>query len=144
MTEKPIIIEGDIFIDRRGKLKYVNDFNFTNVGRFYIIENSSIDVIRAWQGHKIERKYFYVISGSILIYVVKIDNWDKPSIKLPVKKYIMNDKKSQILIIPPGYANGIKSLEAGSKVLVFSSLNFENAKKDDFRFDKNLWCDWNS
>ena len=47
-------------------------------------------------------------------------------------------------MIPLGYANGIKALETNSKLIVFSSQTLENAKKDDYRFEKNLWFDWNS
>lgn len=144
MIEKPLIIDGDSFVDERGILSFVNDFEFNDVKRFYIISNYSEKIIRAWQGHKIERKYFYSINGSFVICAVKIDNWDKPSLNLPVEKYILNDKKSQILMIPPGYANGIKALKHNSKLLVFSSLSFENAKNDDYRFNKKLWYDWYS
>lgn len=144
MVEKPIIIEGDSFVDDRGVLSFVNDFKFNDVKRFYIISNHSEKIIRAWQGHKIERKYFHVISGVFLICAVKIDNWDKTSAKLPVEKFILNDKKSQILMIPPGYANGVKALKHDSKLLVFSSLTLENSKNDYYQYDKNLWYDWYS
>lgn len=137
------LIDGGIFKDERGKLRFVNDFDFSDVKRFYIIENNSVDVIRAWQGHKIERKFFYVVLGSFLICAVKIDDWDNPSATLRVEKYILNDRKSQILMIPAGYANGIKALEPNSKLLVFSSQTLEDAKNDDYRFEKDMWYDWN-
>ena len=45
-------------------------------------------------------------------------------------------------MIPAGYANGIKSLEEGSKLIVFSSNNLEDAKEDDYRFPADMWFNW--
>ena len=142
MIQKPKVIEGGIFLDERGTLKFVNNFNFSDVRRFYIIENNSVDVIRAWQGHKKVNKYFYIVSGSFLICGVKIDDWENPSQNLQVEKFILSENKSQILMIPPGYANGIKALKLSSKLLVFSSQTLEDAKNDNYRFDSKLWYDW--
>jgi len=60
MIEKPLIIDGDSCADERDVLSFVNDFKFNDVKRFYIISDHSEKIIRAWQGHKIERKYFYM------------------------------------------------------------------------------------
>ena len=138
------IISGGSFNDERGTLRFVNDFDFSDVKRFYQIENNSTDIVRAWQGHKVENKYFFVTSGSFLICGVKIDNWENPSKNLPVEKYIMSSKESQILMIPTGYANGIKALEENSKLMVFSSNNLEDAKNDDYRFPANMWYNWST
>ena len=143
MNQKPGIIKGGIFQDERGSISFVNEFDFSDVKRFYVITNRSENIVRAWQGHKIERKYFYTISGSFLICAVKIDDWDNPSQDLPVEKVTLSENKSQILMIPPGYANGIKALKHDSKLLVFSSLTLENAKSDDYRFEASLWYGWN-
>ena len=68
--------------------------------------NISEKTTRAWQGHQIEYKYFYVVSGLFLICAVKIDNWQNPSKDLFVEEFILSEEKSWILAIPPGYANG--------------------------------------
>ena len=138
----PHIIPGNSFTDSRGTLRFVNDFDFSDVKRFYQIENSSTDVIRAWQAHKKENKYFFASSGSFLICAVEIDDWDNPSPNLDVKEFILSATTSAILMIPSGYANGIKALEEGSKLLVFSSNTLEDGKDDNYRFDKDLWYDW--
>ena len=49
---EPKIIQGGKFSDQRGSISYVNDFNFTDIERFYIISNSKENPVRAWQGHK--------------------------------------------------------------------------------------------
>ena len=49
------LIQGNISIDQRGVLKYNNDFDLTEIKRLYIIQNDSKNIIRGWQGHKIEQ-----------------------------------------------------------------------------------------
>lgn len=142
MIDSHLIIKGNIHDDNRGRITFVNDFDFNDVKRFYTIQNNSTEIVRAWQGHKFENKYFYVTSGSFLICGVKIDDWGNPSKDLTVKKYILTADESQILIIPAGYANGIKALEENSKLTVFSSNTLEDSMEDDYQFDASLWYDW--
>ena len=119
MIDKPSIITGGVHEDNRGRNTFVNEFDFTDVRRFYTVQNNSTETIRAWQGHKIENKYFFVTSGSFLICSVKIDDWENPSRDLPIEKFIMSANEGNILMMPAGYANGIKALEEGSKLMVF-------------------------
>jgi len=142
VKQKMKLINGGIFQDERGTLRFVNDFDFSDVKRFYQIENSSTDVVRAWQGHKVENKYFFVSTGSFLICCVKIDDWDNPSPDLSVEKIILKANESSILMIPAGYVNGIKALEEGSTLIVFSSNTMEDAKEDNYRFPAELWFNW--
>jgi dTDP-4-dehydrorhamnose 3,5-epimerase len=143
IIEKPNLIDGGYYVDERGSISFVNNFDFSDVKRFYVITNSSKNIVRAWQGHKIEQKHFYVICGSFLICAVKVDDWYNPSQDLPVEKFTLSENKSQILMIPSGYANGIKALKPNSKLLVFSSQTLKNAKSDDYRFEASLWYSWN-
>ena len=136
------LIPGDSFTDSRGNLRFVNGFNFDDVKRFYTITNKSTDIVRAWQGHKIENKYFHVTSGSFVICAVKIDNWKSPSIDLPVEKFILCANKSQILNISAGYATGIKALDENSKLIVFSSNTLEDSSNDEYHFDADMWVNW--
>lgn len=136
-----VIIEGGIHEGERGVIRFVNDFNFKDIKRFYIIEQPE-NVVRAWQGHKFETKYFYVVSGSFFICGVKIDDWDNPSPDLPINTFLMSGDNSQILQIPGGYANGFKALEPNSKLLVFSKFNMTETNQDIYRFDKKLWHNW--
>ena len=142
MIDSSLIIQGGIHDDNRGRLSYVNEFNFDDVKRFYTICNKSTNIVRAWQGHKIENKYFHVTSGSFIICVVKIDNWKNPSKYLPVETFTLSANKSQILKVSAGYATGIKALDENSKLMVFSSNTLEDGKDDDYRFDDNMWFDW--
>ena len=86
MSEKFELIKGGIYEDGRGTIQFVNDFKFLDVKRFYITENVSTNEVRAWQGHKTEKKYFYAVTGEFLIGLVKIDNWENPSKDLLAEK----------------------------------------------------------
>jgi len=140
MNKKWRVIEGGIYRDERGLIQFVNDFDFPDVKRFYITENTSTDVVRAWQGHRKEKKYFYAITGKFLIGLVKIDDWNNPSKLLKAEKVTLHDQDSRILEIPPGYANGFRALQPGSKLLIFSDKIIDKA--DKIVYDKNLWMDW--
>ncbi|PXV62810.1 dTDP-4-dehydrorhamnose 3,5-epimerase [Dysgonomonas alginatilytica] len=136
---KAQLIEGGSFQDSRGSISFVNDFCFKDIVRFYILENSEENKIRAWQGHKLDCKNFYCLVGSFRVSYVKIDNWDKPSKALKVESVILRASKSQILSIPAGYANAIESLEANSKLISFSTLPLDEVKDDDVRYNKDMW-----
>ena len=133
------LIKGNIHKDQRGIVKFVNDFHFENVKRFYTITHPDTSTIRAWQGHKLETKYFYVTKGSFLINWIKIDNWQQPSKDLETNTHTLSDSESEILIIPPGHVNGFKALEPDSTMIMFSDMLLEDSKKDDYRFPVNYW-----
>jgi dTDP-4-dehydrorhamnose 3,5-epimerase len=131
------IIDGKIFADDRGYVSFVNNFNFENVKRFYMVENHKKDFIRAWHGHKIEAKYVYVTNGSILIGLVNLET------NKIEKKIVLSSKTPSILYIPPGYANGFKTLEENTKIIFFSTTTIEEAKTDDYRYPYDTWNIWN-
>ncbi|MEZ0184326.1 WxcM-like domain-containing protein [Flavobacterium oncorhynchi] len=136
---KPRIIRGGKFSDHRGSISYVNDFSFADVERFYIISNSKENRIRAWQGHKLDAKNFYCLSGSFKIHFIKIDNWDNPSKDLIIETVFLSESESKIVHIPAGYANAIESLEENSKLISFSTLPFANVSDDDVRYPSDYW-----
>ncbi len=131
------MITGDVFVDDRGELRFINDFGFANIKRFYQVENHCINFVRAWHGHRREAKYVYVASGSALVGVVKMDEEDaKPF------KFILSASKPQVLYIPPGYANGFMNLEDNTIVQFFSNMTLEESKDDDIRFPYEKWHIW--
>jgi dTDP-4-dehydrorhamnose 3,5-epimerase-like enzyme len=134
-----VIIKGDIFTDQRGIIRFVNDFNFEGIKRFYTITHPDPSVIRAWQGHKLETKYFYISKGSFLINWIEIDDWKHPSKGLKIHSKILSDQESEILIVPPGHANGFKAIEPDSTMIVFSDMILEDSKADDYRWKKDFF-----
>jgi dTDP-4-dehydrorhamnose 3,5-epimerase len=139
MNYKPEIIQGGTHNDARGKLTFFNDFNLKEVKRFYVIEHPDIEVVRAWQGHKIEQKWFYVLGGSFKVILLQPDHWEDPSETLPLNEFILKAADNQVLHIPGGFVNGFKALESNSKMMVFSDFSIEEAGSDDWRFEKEKW-----
>ena len=135
----PKLIAGGNFSDHRGTLSYVNDFSFKDIEHFYIINNSDAHPVRAWQGHKLDAKNFYCLSGSFNIHFVKIDNWENPSKDLTIETVTLAATESNMLHVPAGYANAIQSLEPDSKLISFSTLPLSNVTKDDVRYEANYW-----
>ncbi|RED19596.1 dTDP-4-dehydrorhamnose 3,5-epimerase [Flavobacterium cutihirudinis] len=135
----PEVIQGGNFSDQRGTISYVNDFSFNNIERFYIITNSDENPIRAWQGHKLDSKNFYCVSGSFKIHFVKIDSWENPSKDLTIETVEVSEFDSKIVYIPAGYANAVESLEKNSKLISFSTLPLSNVKEDDTRYPVDYW-----
>jgi dTDP-4-dehydrorhamnose 3,5-epimerase-like enzyme len=138
-NKTPQLIKGGIHTDHRGQISFVNDMKFATIERFYIISNLAEKPVRAWQGHKIDNKYFYCIQGTIRVHFVKIDNWESPSKDLKVESVILSATESNVLHIPEGYANGIESLELGSKLISFSTLPLDRTSEDDVRFESSMW-----
>nr|WP_315161307.1 WxcM-like domain-containing protein [uncultured Flavobacterium sp.] len=142
MNQLPNLIQGGSYQDERGKLTFVNDFNLSQVKRYYIIEHTDVSVVRAWQGHKKEQKWFQVISGRFLVSVIQPDNWENPSKNIEPETFILEATENKVLHIPGGFANGFKALEPNSRVIVFSDFSLEESVNDNFRFDSQLWFDW--
>ena len=138
----PTLFSGREHTDARGKISFINDCDLSKTKRFYVIEPADTEIVRAWQAHQHEEKWFYVLEGSFKIVLVKPDDWKNPSSQLPFEEYILSASQTQILYVPGGYANGFQSLEPKSKIMVFSSFTVEESMKDDFRYDKSWWYKW--
>ena len=136
------IIGGGVFTDERGTVNFVNDFDLSRIKRFYITTNASINIIRAWQGHKIESRWFYCVQGSFDVRLIKIDNWNNPSKTQQLETFKISSNKAEVLHIPKGYINGFKALEENSKLIIFSDYKLNEIANDNYRFDKDLWTNW--
>lgn len=135
MSYKTNTILGGVSIDDRGSVRYVNDFDFSGVKRFYQVENHQKGFIRAWHGHEKEGKYVYVVKGSILLGVVDMVDEN-------IEQYILSSTLPKILYIPPQKYNGFKTLEENTIVMFFSTSSIEESKGDDIRQDYDKWNIW--
>ncbi len=127
-------IKGGIAKDHRGHIRFANDFDMTMVKRFYIIKNADLDVVRGWRAHRIEQRWFYVLSGSFQIDIVQIDNWETTSPDLPIERRVLNANDGELLHIPTGYGTAFQALDANSELLVFADHAISNATKDDHTY----------
>jgi len=119
-------LTGGVFVDDRGTLRFVNDFDFKGVKRFYQVENHERGFIRAWHGHRKEGKYVYVSKGSAWVGIINMET-------LKQEKFVLSDKSPKVLYIPPGNYNGFQTLEEGTILLFFSTSTTEESKDDDIR-----------
>ncbi|MGA7723587.1 MAG: dTDP-4-dehydrorhamnose 3,5-epimerase family protein [Ignavibacteriaceae bacterium] len=136
------LFKGGLAVDDRGAVSFVNDFDFKDVKRFYIVENHKQGFVRAWHAHKKESKYVMVVKGSALIGAVQIDDWDNPSKDLKVNRYVLSEKTPSVLYIPAGYANGFMSLTDYAKIIFFSTSSLNDSLGDDFRYEAHYWDPW--
>ncbi|HIC31327.1 MAG TPA: hypothetical protein EYO76_05365 [Flavobacteriaceae bacterium] len=143
MVLEPKLIEGGTFQDHRGSLQFVNPFNMKDVKRMYFTTHPDTSTIRAWQGHKIESRWFYCVKGSFNVKLVKIDNWDNPSDNCKIHHFTLEEDKPQVLFIPQGYANGFKANTEQSKLMIMSNYALNEIEDDHYRFEQTKWVNWN-
>ncbi len=135
----PRLIEGGLHVDARGAVGFVNDFDLKGVDRMYWVRAHRPNCPRGWVGHRREQKWFWVVAGTVLIAVVRPDQWDSPNRDLPVQPYVLCASKPQVLHVPPGYCTASMGLTGNAILLICSSGSIQNAKADDFRFPPDYW-----
>ena len=142
ILEIPEIIKGSYYLDDRGIVNFNNKFNFKDIKRFYIVENHKSHFIRAWHGHKFEKKYILCLSWNAMICADKIKDFKNPSKESNIDKYFLSFREPSLLYIPAGYANGFMTLSVDTKIMIFSSSTVQESLEDDYRYDYNYWNPW--
>lgn len=120
-----MIIEGNMHKDKRGTIRFINDFDLSNVKRMYAIEPKK-EYIRAWQGHYKETKWFFAAKGRFIVKTIDMQTEQ-------ICSYELNTKQTEALVIPGGNYNGFKALEDNSILIVYSDFSLEDSKMDDHR-----------
>ena len=142
MSERPELIPGGIASDDRGRVYFANQFDLGRCRRLYIVENFSPGTVRAWHGHRHERKWVLPVGGAALACCVEIDDWEAPSPDAEVHRFVLDTTSPSVLVIPAGYANGAMALRPETKLLYLSDTPLEDASGDDFRFPARYWDPW--
>jgi dTDP-4-dehydrorhamnose 3,5-epimerase len=86
----------------------------------FFIENLNPDIIRGWQGHLIEKRWFTCVKGKVVICVKEIENFENSTIN----QYILDENSFETLYIPNGFAFTIQSLIDRTKIMVLSNYYF--------------------
>lgn len=133
--EIPHIKEPKIFADDRGVFAPFIDNKEIDVKRIYYVVNPRGGTIRGFHFHKIEWKYFVIVKGSAKF--VALDP-EKPDEKFV---FTSSERKPNVVVIPPGYANGWVSLENNTILLCASTATTQESLADDKRFDPMQWGD---
>ena len=128
-----MLLEGKKHQDERGIITFNNDFDASQIKLIYTIENTSLDFIRGWQGHKIEQRWFASMQGSFEIAVITIDNFENPSKDLIPEYFILKTNNLDFLHIKSGCITAIKAKEENSKLLVLADYSI-NEIQDEYRF----------
>ncbi|MDA9316904.1 sugar epimerase [Polaribacter sp.] len=140
--QKPVLINGGCFSDARGTLLYNNDFDASVVKRIYTIENSSLNFIRGWQGHRIEQRWFSVVYGAFNIQLIAIDNWQSPSRNLQIHEFKVSASSMDVLHVPAGYISSIQAVQENSKLVAMSDYLLGSIQ-DEYKYDINYFNDKN-
>lgn len=140
--KKVKIVEGEIFTDYRGLISSLNGFDFEGVERFYFIHHPDESIVRGWHAHQFREEVVLLRERGFTIGLVEIDDWEHPSENLKAEVFHLSEAKSEIVCVPEGFGNCIKAEEPGAVLLVFSGKRYEEALLDSWRYDKNLWVDW--
>ena len=138
------LIQGGIYADARGSLRFCNDFDMSAVRRFYTIANSAECPVRGWIGHKREIKWFFPLKGVTEIVVEPMEDGraervdcveeeEKDSTcSTRLKTYTLSGDAPAVLKVPPGNWFSIKQ-DGNAEVMVFSDCKVGEFKDDDFR-----------
>jgi len=129
----PEIFEGGKYSDTRGSLFFNNNFDASEIKRIYCIENTDLQFIRGWTGHKIEERWFSALQGSFTIKLIKIDDWVTPFKRSEILEYHLSAGKLDVLHIPSGFASAIQANEKDAKLLVMANYSLGEID-DDYRF----------
>ena len=128
------LLKGKRHVDARGVITFNNDFDASQIKRIYTIENANTNIVRGWQGHAIEQRWFACISGSYKVSVIAIDSFDTPSKNLKPQEFVLIDDALTYLHVPAGCVTSLQALQPGSKLLVFADYLMGKVQ-DEYRFD---------
>ena len=137
------LIIGGKHEDTRGAMRFVNDFDMSEVKRFYTIANSAASPKRGWILHHRETKWFFPLRGTTTIYVESVgrvcphtaENKNENSavnLNLQPQPYILDASNPQILCVPPHHWFLIEQ-DGTAEVQVFSNCRVNEFPNDDFR-----------
>ena len=135
-TIKPFIIESKVASDDRGTfvpwLQNANHLEFAPgevVKRVYYVYNYGAGVIRGFHFHQKEWKIFIIATGAAKFVALDPEN---PS---DIHTFISSSRKANVIVIPPGYANGWVSLEPNTVLICGSTASIDESINDDKRMD---------
>lgn len=133
------LIQGGKAKDNRGQIRFVNDFDMSQVKRFYIIKNLDLETVRGWRAHRIEQRWFYVLSGSFTLDLVKIEDWGNVTADLPIERMIISAEDMQVVHFPAGYGTAFQALEEGAELLVYADHGIDHAPNDDYTWASDFF-----
>lgn len=132
----PQLLQGGSHTDHRGCISFVNGFDMSGIDRFYTLALPRAGITRAWQGHRMEAKYYFPVQGRWRLAWVYMDK-DIPIAEWKPEVVELHSSENKMLYLPPGYASGIQTLEDHGIMLGFSVPGPE--PEDILRWDARMW-----
>lgn len=136
------IIKGEVFSDARGNINSLNSFRYEGIRRSYFITHHSTDVVRGWNAHQVERKWFCCLKGGFDLALVKLDSWDNPSETLKPEVYDLKASEMEMVAVPGGYASAMRATEPESVLMVLSDTAYPSPAEDSKKFPLTMWAGW--
>lgn len=133
---KPHAIDLDIYDDDRGFLvPLTNSLEPDDIRRVYVVGNFARGVIRGFHYHFKEKKMHFILKGSAKFLAINPDDPDERY------EFVITERKPRIVVIPPKYANGWKSLADDTLLVSMSSRTIGEIREDndDIRYDPYTW-----
>jgi len=129
----------DVFTDDRGIFvpilqKDILEDNL-EIKRIYSVYNYGKGIIRGFHFHEKEWKYFSIVNGAAKFIAINPDEPEK------IFSFVSSSHKQNLIVIPPGFANGWISLEDNTILVCGSTAILEKSIEDDKRFDPYKWGD---
>lgn len=133
---KPFAYESKVSIDDRGifvpwlqntdQLEYAPGLK---IKRIYYVYNHEAGIVRGFHFHEKEWKIFTICSGAAKFVALDPKN--------PTEKFtfVSSSRKQNVIVIPPGFANGWVSLESNTVLICGSTASFDESINDDKRRD---------
>ncbi len=139
-----ITVQNQSFKDKRGYFKEILvEKKIKKKFPFLVMSYSKKNVIRGLhiQTKNSQGKYITVIKGKI--FDVSVDLRKKSRSFGKVYKYILSEKNSKSIFIPPGFAHGFCTLEKDNYV-IYSCTKYRDSKSEvALRYnDKDLKINW--
>ncbi len=149
---KPQLIDIKLHQDDRGYVYCaMDDMDKVGIKRTYVVENLVAGQIRAWHGHKRGRTFFHVVKGVVKVAALPF-GLAEPGSMPEIETYrqrlyeaekrvvvaTISDRTPKLFYIPEGHYNGAMSLTEGTKILVYSTVSFDEVKEDDVRLDSSV------
>jgi len=119
-------ISGGRHLDARGCLRFCNDFDMSEVRRFYTISNSTEQPKRGWIMHKRETKWFFPLRGVTKIAVEKVGGGGQR------RSFLLDAAEPAVLCVPPEHWFLIEQ-DGTAEVQIFSNCRVGEFPNDDFR-----------
>ena len=138
----PVLISAKHHLDERGRVDFINDFDMSLVKRRYQISPKTTSLVRAWQGHGIEKKWFQVLTGKFLIRLIRLEDMQNKTSTPTIFEFILSADDNSVLYIPGGFANGFQAVDDNSRLMVYSDKHLEEAAGDDYRFPADYESYW--